>query len=166
MPVPPRESTVGEPEALLANEAVPDAAPVACGVKVTVNCRLLPAAIVVGNEMPLSVNSELLRFAEDTVTLVPVALSVAVRGLLAPTATLPKPKLVGFTASCPEAVPVPESGMFNVGFEAFEAIARLPLSPAADGGVKMTVKVTLWPDVSVIGGVRPLTVNPVPVTVA
>jgi len=61
---------------------------------------------------------------------------------------------------------LPESGMFKVGFEAFEAIAKLPLSLAADGGVKITLKVTLCPDVSVTGGVRPLTVNPVPVTVA
>ena len=45
-------------------EAVPDA----CGAKVTVKPAELPAAIVSGREMPLSVNSELVILADDTVT--------------------------------------------------------------------------------------------------
>jgi len=166
VPVPPKESTVGEFEALLTNEAVPEAAPVACGVNVTVNGKLLPAVMVVGKEMPLRVNSELLRLTEETVTLAPVALSVAGRLALVPTTTFPKARLVGLTASCPGAVPVPESGIFKVGLDALETIARFPLALPADGGVKMTLKVTLCPDIRVTGGLRPVTLNPVPVTVS
>ncbi len=166
VPVPLKESTVGELEALLTNEAVPETAPVACGVNVAVTCKVLPAVRVAGTVMPLNVNSELLRLTEEIVTLAPVALSVAGRLALVPTTTLPKARLVGLTANCPAAVPVPESGIFKVGLDAFEVIARLPLALPADWGVKMTLKVTLCPDVSVTGGLRPLMLNPVPVTVS
>jgi len=166
VPVPPKESTVGELEALLVNEAVPEAAPVACGVNVTMNCRLLPAAMVAGNEMPLSVNSELLTLADEIVTLAPAALSVAERLALVPTTTLPKARPAGLTANCPGAVPVPESGIFKVGLDALEVIARFPLALPADCGVKMTLNVTPCPAVKVIGRLRPLTLNPVPVTVS
>lgn len=76
VPVPPNESP-GEFEALLAKETAPAAAPLACGVNATVNCTLLPAAIVSGKDSPLRVNSELLISADVTVTLAPVALRVA-----------------------------------------------------------------------------------------
>jgi hypothetical protein len=56
VPVPLNEST-GEFEELLAKETAPEAAPVACGVNVTVNCTLLPAGIVTGKDSPLRVNS-------------------------------------------------------------------------------------------------------------
>ena len=78
MPVPLRESRVGEFEALLVKEAVADVAPVACGVKVAVNCLLCPAAIVTGKVMPVIVNSELFTFTDETVTLVPLAFSCIV----------------------------------------------------------------------------------------
>jgi len=39
---------------------------------------------------------------------------------------------------------------------------RLPLALPADGGVNVTVKVALWPGVSVAGVVIPLKLNPVP----
>jgi len=94
VPVPLNEST-GEFEALLAKETVPEAAPVACGVNATVNCTLLPDGIVTGKDSPLRVNSELLALADVTVTLAPVALSVAGRFALVPTTTLPKAKLAG-----------------------------------------------------------------------
>jgi len=165
VPVPLNESTAGF-EALLAKETVPEAAPVACGVNVTVNCTLLPAGIVTGNDSPLRVNSELLRLADVTVTLAPVALSCAGRFALVATTTLPKAKLAGVTANCPAAVPVPDSGIFRVGFDAFEATARLPLALPADDGVKMTLKVMLCPEVRVIGGLRPVTPKAAPVTVS
>jgi len=92
---------------------------VACGVNAKVNCTLLPAAIVTGKDSPLRVNSELLTVAEVTVTLAPVALSVAGRFALVPTTTLPNAELAGATANCPAAVPVPDNEMFKVGFYAF-----------------------------------------------
>jgi hypothetical protein len=165
VPVPLNESA-GELEALLAKETVPEAAPVACGVNARVNCTLLPAGIVTGKDSPLRVNSELLTLADVTVTLAPVALSVAGRFALVATTTLPKAKLAGVTANCPAAVPVPDSGMFKVRFDAFEATARFPLALPEEDGVKMTLKVMLCPDVRITGGLSPVTLKAVLVTVS
>ena len=79
-----------------------------------------------------------------------------------PTVTLPKPRLVGFEPNAPGATPVPDSGMVTVGLDAFEVIVILPLRPPVDAGVNRTVKVALWPAVSVTGAVIPLRPNPVP----
>ena len=65
-----------ESVALLENDRVPDAAPLLCGVKATLTVMLCPAGIVNGNDIPCSANSELLLVAEETVTLLPLALSV------------------------------------------------------------------------------------------
>jgi hypothetical protein len=46
--------------------------------------------------------------------------------------------------------------------DAFEVIVTLPLVLAAVCGANVTVKVALWPAVSVTGAVIPLNVNPVP----
>jgi len=92
--------------------------------------------------------------------------TVSDRDLLLPTVTVPKLRLVGFDPSEPCNTPVPDKGMFNVGFEAFEMILTLPLAPAADAGVNVTVKVTLCPAVRVNGVVIPLMLKPLPPTLA
>jgi len=165
VPVPLNESTA-EFEALLAKETAAEAAPLACGVNATVNCTLLPAAIVTGKDSPLRVNSELLRLADVTVTLAPVALSCAGRFVLVATTTLPKAKLAGVTANCPAAVPVPDSGMFKLGSDALEATAKFPLELPAEDVAKVTLKVMLCPEVRVTGGLRPVTPKAAPVTVS
>ena len=67
------------------------------------------------------------------------------------------------TVSCPAAaVPVPDSGIVNVGLDAVEVMVALPLALAADVGVNVTVKLALCPAVSVTGAVMPLKLNPVP----
>ena len=104
----PETASVVVPEVELAKEMVPDAAPLACGVNVTLNATLLPAAMVAGNEIPLRPNSVLLRVADVTVTLAPAALRVAGVVEVAPTATFPKLRVAGLTLSWPAAVPVPE----------------------------------------------------------
>jgi hypothetical protein len=86
---------------LLAKEMVPDAVPVAFGVKLTLNVLLVPDAIANGNVSPVIVYSLLVELADDTVTLAPVALKVADLVVLRPTTVLPKLNDVGFTASCP-----------------------------------------------------------------
>ena len=81
MPVPARVAGVGELEAVLVNEADAVAAPVAPGVNVTVKVTGWLVVTVTGNDRPLIENSEAfvpLRLTEETVTLAPVALSVAV----------------------------------------------------------------------------------------
>jgi hypothetical protein len=81
---------------------------------------------------------------------------------LLPMVTLPKLRLVGLEPSAPGVIPVPVNGMVRVGLDAVEVIVTLPLTPPADGGANLTVKVALCPPVSVIGAVIPLKVNPVP----
>src|SRR5580704_4533196 len=99
--------------------------------------------MVTGNDSPLTVKSALLTLTEETVTVAPEASSCAVCWALFPTTTFPKFKLVGFTANCAAGVPMPDNGIFRVGLDASEVMARLPLSLAADGGVNTTLNVML-----------------------
>ena len=78
VPLPVSDCVAVALEALLTKAKLAEAAPDACGAKVTVNVAELPAAIVSGREMPLSVNSELVMLADDTVTDPVLALSVPV----------------------------------------------------------------------------------------
>jgi len=74
-PVPVKVSAA-EFEALLVKEPIAEALPDVCGVNISVNGTLCPAAIVSGKVIPLSENSALVTVAEDTLTLDPLALSV------------------------------------------------------------------------------------------
>lgn len=94
----------------------------------------------------------------------PVFVTVSARDLLLPTVTLLKPMLVGFDPNTPGATPVPDSGMFSVGLDAFEMMVTLPLTLPADTGVNVTVKLALCPPVSVTGAVIPLKLKPAPLT--
>src|SRR5271163_667787 len=145
VPVPVRLVTLGVFDALLANEAVADAAPEAPGVKVTVNITGVLVVTVTGKLTPLIANSEGLvppKLTEDTVTLAPVAVRVPVAVPLVPTTTLPT-ATGELTLSVPTAaVPVPVRlvtlGVFDA-LLANEAVAdAAPDAP----GVKVTVKVT------------------------
>ena len=77
-PVPVRDSEPEGFEALLRNDMLPDADPLVCGRKVTVNVALCPTPIVTGKANPLRTNSELLEVAEVTVTAEPLAVTVPV----------------------------------------------------------------------------------------
>ena len=78
VPVPVSDCVFVGLEALLTKLKLAEAVPDACGAKVTVKLAELPAAIVSGREMPLSVNSELVMLADYTVTDPVLALSVPV----------------------------------------------------------------------------------------
>ena len=62
---------------------------------------------------------------------------------LLPTCTLPKLRLVAVAVSDPGAAPVPESGTFNVGFDALLLIERLPLADTLVDGMNFTPKFAL-----------------------
>jgi len=87
VPTPVRAS-LGEFEAVLANDKDPDTVPLLCGVKATLNDMLLPDAIVKGNEAPLKTNWELVLESEEMVTLPPAALRVIGKVSVVPTGTL------------------------------------------------------------------------------
>lgn len=98
MPLPVRDWTVGEFVALLVKERLPEAAPLALGVKVTVKVTDEPAATVTGSEMPDSVNSFAM-LSDEIVTAAPVAFRVPLSEELEPTTTFPKLNVAGETAS-------------------------------------------------------------------
>ena len=76
VPVPVRFSVVVVGCALLVKVSVALAAPVVCGLKVTVNDALCPASMVTGSERPLRLNAAPLEPAPVTVTLAPLAVRV------------------------------------------------------------------------------------------
>jgi hypothetical protein len=79
--------------------------------------------------------------AEETVTLEPLALSVAVRLLFWPTVMLPKSNVVGDNSNWPDALAVPESAIVKLEFEASDTMAMLPVAVPADVGAKTVLKV-------------------------
>ena len=83
-----------------------------------------------------------------------------------PVVTFPKLRLVGLAVTWPGGLPVPESGTFRAELEAFDVMARLPPTVLPDVGVKITLKLTLWPTLKVIGKLKPLAVKPEPVALA
>jgi hypothetical protein len=160
--VPDTDCTVGALEALLLNVRLADVPPVAAGANVTVNEVLLPAAIVIGKEAPVTENSDPLTPTAVTVTEAPLALRFAVCCFVVPTTTLPKLMLDGFTASWPGAVAVPLSVTERFGLEASEVIAIEPVALPAVLGAHTTLNVKLCPAAKESGGVIPLTVKSPP----
>ena len=168
VPVPVRFSVVVVGCALLVKVSVALAAPVVCGLNVTVNDALCPAGIVTGSDSPLRLNAPLLEPAPVTVTLAPLAVRVPVAVPLLPTVTLPSASVVGATVSCPAAppVPVPERGTTKVESDASEIIVTSPFTAPVEAGLNETLKVLLCPGVNVTGTVIPLTLNPAPLAVS
>ena len=123
---------------------VPLALPPTCGANVTVNVVLCDGFSESGVVIPLKVNPLPLIAACEMVTAVPPLLvSVTFADCVAPTAMLPKDSLVGFNESCPGAIPVPDSDIVNVGFDAFEVIVTVPLALPAVVGANVTENVVL-----------------------
>ena len=130
------------------------------GENATVKLTLWPAVKVTGKLKPLALKLEVAPAAE-IVTLVPPAfVSVSASVWLLPTGTLPNPRLAGLAVSWPGATPVPDSGTFSVGLDAFEAIARLPATAPAEVGEKVALKLTLCPGLNVTGKLTPPELKP------
>src|SRR5580698_8493342 len=113
-----------------------------CGAKTALKVTLAPGFKTSGKLSPLMLKPVPETVAPERVTLdPPVFVSASVRVALAPTCTLPNDRLDGLPMSCPAAAALPDSGMFNVEFEALEAIAKFPLTLPADCGAKTTESV-------------------------
>ena len=146
---------------------LPLAAPLAVGEKSTVKDVLWPAFSVTGDASPLKLNPVPLAVAAEILRLVPpVLVRVPVSEFEVPTWIFPKLKLVGFDPNWPCATPVPESATESVALLALELTVNAPLAAPAAEGVKTTLNVVPCPAVSVIGGVGPVTLNPLPVATA
>src|SRR4051794_18764220 len=145
---------------------LPDAVPLARGVKVRPTEMLCPAEMVLGKDNPAKVNSEFVVLADEIITLEPVAERLAVSVLLLPTFTLPKFRVLALELSCPPATPAPDNAIVSEEFEAFEFTVIPPLELPPAFGVNATMKVTLSPLFKVTGRLSPLKLNPVPLTLA
>ena len=141
--MPDRDCWSGELEALLTKFRVADAAPLVCGVNVTVKGRLCPAPMATGSDSPLTTNSALVLETDETVTGAPVAFKAPLRAEFVPTTTLLKFKLPGETESCPGAVPVPAKATTVGELLASEVTVRLPEADPAAVGANVTVKTLL-----------------------
>jgi hypothetical protein len=122
-----------------------------------VSGRLIPLKL---NPAPLGVIWEIV--SADP----PEFVSFSERVVLLPVVTLPKLRLVGLVVSWPSVLPVPDSGTFRAELNAFDVIATLPLTVLPDVGAKVTLKLTLWPTLKVIGKLKPLALKPEPVVLA
>ena len=144
-PVPLRAATEVGGEALLEKVSFALVAPLDWGRKFTVKDALLPSAIVIGSDNPLSAKLELLLLAEVMVTLPDDAVSVPVAIPSPPTLTLPKLSVPGVTANLDGRKPMPVAlkGIATVEFAAFDVIATLPLAFAEVLGVNTTEKCAL-----------------------
>lgn len=140
---------------------MPVADPVAEGLKVTVNGRLCPGAIVAGSDKPVTLNAALLVVALLMLTLAPEELRVPDAVTLLPTTVLPIFSVDGVTESWPtgaDVVPVADNGMLKYGPET----ARFPLTVPGAFGANVTFTVTLCLAASVKGVEGPVTEKPVP----
>ena len=151
---------------MLVKVIVDEAAPMACGVNLSVNGTVCPAVRVRGKDSPVTTNSELLDATADTVTLAPLATSDPACVCGVPTVTLPKLGAAGLADNCPGAVPVAVSATLRLGTDPSAVNARLPVTAPAAAGVNVTLNVRVCPAFSVVGTLSPLVANPAPVTFA
>src|SRR6478609_5261505 len=114
---------------------LPVALPADCGVKVTVKLLRWPAARVSGKLSPFIRKSFPVTVAWWTVRFeLPELIRVADWVWLVPIFTLPKARLVGKTASCPAAMPVPDRVALNtVGRVPRASLVSLPRRPKVMG---------------------------------
>jgi hypothetical protein len=96
----------------------------------------------------------------------PLAVSDADRLLLCPTVTLPKLNVDGLTANWPATVAVPAMEIVKVELDASETTEIDPVALPPDVGANTAPKVKLCPALKVRGRLNPVTLKPVPETVA
>jgi hypothetical protein len=104
--------------------------------------------------------------AEEMVTSDPVAVRVAGRDLLVPTATVPKFNAPTLEVNRPAGTPVADNAMASLGFDAFESTEIIPVKSPLAPGVQRTRNVMLCPLPRLTGKVKPPTPKPMPATVA
>ena len=111
--------------------------------------------------------AELVELAEDNVTPPPEAVKVPDCVCVIPTVTLPKLIDPGVTPNVPlTLVPLPVKETPTDGSDALEASESVALLVPLAEGAKVTERLALPPAGKVWGKVRPLALNPLPLTVA
>jgi len=168
VPDPESEITWGEFVALLVIVTLPERLPVVVGSNVTLKEVDCPAASVSGSAEAVAVNPAPLSLICEMVTLeLPVFATVTLCVALVPVVRLPKLREVGLAVSCrTEDVPVPVSGTTSDELDELFTNVKLPVTLPAVAGVKPTLKLEEPPAATVSGTVRPVTLKPVPDSVA
>ncbi len=168
-PVPVTATEFGEFVALLTSETAPLTLPVAFGANTTFISAVCPAASVVPatplvtlNPVPLTLIAEIVRLE------FPVFFTATCSGLDPPTTSLPKFRLVVPSEMVRvELAPVPLRANVYVGFVvALLLIVTLPVTLPEAVGLNPTVKLDVCAAASVSGSEIPLSLKPVPLTVA
>lgn len=151
-PVPESAIVVVGVEASEVTVTSPLVLPGEVGLKLMLKLVLAPALRVFGRLMPETANSLPLTETSEIETLVPpVFVMVSESVWVLPSVTLPKLKLGELALSAPGATPVPETEIVVVDVEAFDVIVTLPLTVPAEDGLKLTLKLTLPPALTVAG---------------
>jgi hypothetical protein len=144
VPVPESGTETVPVDAFELIERVPPRVPVAFGANITVKVALWPPPKVKGGLIPLMLKPVPLTAVCDMVTAeLPILKMVSDIFLLLPAMTFPKLKLDGFADSCPDVVPVPESGTKSARLGALLRMETFPLTLPLDCGPNLTVKLTL-----------------------
>lgn len=168
-PVPLKLIVIGDPLALLVITIDPLTLPPAVGAKFTLSVTVSEGLSEAGAVIPLNVNTGPLgEILEICTAAFPVFVSATCCVELAPTATLPKLRLVELALNKPvgAALPVPVKGTFRVGFVgSLLTIAMLPLTGPVVVGENVTVTCADCPALMVFGVVIPLIAKTLPVTV-
>jgi len=168
-PVPVTASEFGEFVALLTRDTVPLTLPVAFGANTTFNSAVCPAANVVPatplvtlNPVPLTLIAEIVRLE------FPVFFTATCTGLDPPMTSLPKFRLLVPSEMVRVALPpVPLNANVYVGLVvALLLIVTLPITLLEVVGLNPTVKLEICAAASVSGSEIPLSLKPVPLTVA
>jgi len=167
-PLPLREIVAGEFVALLATKTLPVGFPAAVGAKATFSVADWPGVNVVLPLTPFALYPLPVVVTPEIVTLeFPLLVKVTFSEPLLPTFTFPKLKLVGLAPKSRVAViPVPLKEMAGGELGALLTSDMEPVVLLAAVGVNTALNVEALPGAIVNGVVKPLILNPVPVTLA
>ncbi len=165
-PVPLNAMAEGELGASLTSERLPVMLPALAGAKATLKLVLCPALRVSGTVRPVMLKPFPEGVACEMVILpVPELIRVMVWVLRVPTATSPKLALGGTTESC-GCTAVPVMAIVVGEFGALLTSETLPVMLPVLAGAKTTLKVVFCPGARVRGRLSPLTLRPLPETLA
>jgi hypothetical protein len=169
IPVPDTATEFGELLALLTSVTVPPALPVTLGANTTFKFAVCPGEIVVPLIPLVTLNADPVTLICEMVRLeFPVFFTATSSGIDPPRISLPKFKLVVASEMVRVALaPVPLNAIVYVGFvAALLLIVTLPVTLPEVVGPNATVKLEVCAAASVSGNDIPLSLNPVPLTVA
>ena len=157
--MPDKATVVGELVALLVIVTLaPPTVPAEAGAKVTVRVADCAGVSTVPFGMPLSLNPAPVTVTPEIVMFeLPLLVTIVVSELSLPSPTLPKDKLVGLTPSdSADAAPVPDKLMTSGEGVPFVVSVILPLTAAAEDGVKTALKFVLPPAAIVVDAESPV----------